>query len=234
MVSLRRRKLLGLYSGKASFVAPVLKFSENLTAEDHVHCTSFVRVYPICSDKVNKIEENPTANIEPESSGVSVLDTSKEQIDTTNDEPIADPPVKRRKRHRRKHFPDESFLMRGVYFKNMKWQAAIKVDKKQIHLGTVGSQEEAAHLYDRAAFMCGREPNFELPEEEKQELRKFNWDEFLAMTRNTITNRKQKRLSPESKKSELSSPGNDDSNKRHDKFIDPSFLEDVEPVASTS
>lgn len=39
--------------------------------------------------------------------------------------------------------------MRGVYFKNMKWQAAIKVDKKQIHLGTVGSQEEAAHLYDR-------------------------------------------------------------------------------------
>lgn len=39
--------------------------------------------------------------------------------------------------------------MRGVYFKNMKWQAAIKVDKKQIHLGTVGSQEEAARLYDR-------------------------------------------------------------------------------------
>lgn len=89
--------------------------------------------------------------------------------------------------------------------------------------------------------MCGREPNFELPEEEKQELRKFNWDEFLAMTRNTITNRsksllyyltiavtshldrmsylsslssEQKRLNPESKKSELSSPGNDDSNKR--------------------
>lgn len=42
--------------------------------------------------------------------------------------------------------------MRGVYFKNMKWQAAIKVDKKQIHLGTVGSQEEAAHLYDRQYF----------------------------------------------------------------------------------
>ena len=39
--------------------------------------------------------------------------------------------------------------MRGVYYKNMKWQAAIKVDKKQIHLGTVGSQEEAARLYDR-------------------------------------------------------------------------------------
>lgn len=37
--------------------------------------------------------------------------------------------------------------------------------------------------------MCGREPNFELPEAEKQELRKFNWDEFLAMTRHAITNR---------------------------------------------
>nr|GMD66982.1 ethylene-responsive transcription factor-like protein At4g13040 [Ipomoea batatas] len=79
--------------------------------------------------------------------------------------------------------------MRGVYFKNMKWQAAIKVDKKQIHLGTVGSQEEAARLYDRAAFMCGREPNFELSEEEKQELRKFDWDEFLAMTRSAITSK---------------------------------------------
>ena len=42
--------------------------------------------------------------------------------------------------------------MRGVYFKNMKWQAAIKVEKKQIHLGTVGSQEEAARLYDRCYY----------------------------------------------------------------------------------
>lgn len=46
----------GTFIGKASFVAPVLKFSENLTAEVHVHCTSSVRVYPICSDEVNKIE----------------------------------------------------------------------------------------------------------------------------------------------------------------------------------
>lgn len=60
------------------------------------------------------------------------------------------PEVKRRKRHRRKHSENqEPCLMRGVYFKNLKWQAAIKVDKKQIHLGTVGSQEEAARLYDR-------------------------------------------------------------------------------------
>lgn len=58
--------------------------------------------------------------------------------------------VKRRKRHRRKHVENqEPCIMRGVYFKNLKWQAAIKVDKKQIHLGTVGSQEEAARLYDR-------------------------------------------------------------------------------------
>ncbi|XP_022967326.1 ethylene-responsive transcription factor-like protein At4g13040 isoform X1 [Cucurbita maxima] len=187
MVSLRRRKLLGLCTGKGSFVAPVSKFSEDLTTEDHVYGTDFISVHPVCSDKVNKIKENPVARIEPEPSGVSVLDTSKEK----NDEPVADPPVKRRKRHRRKQFLDEPFLMRGVYFKNMKWQAAIKVDKKQIHLGTVGSQEEAAHLYDRAAFMCGREPNFDLPEAEKQELRRFNWDEFLAMTRRAITNRKE-------------------------------------------
>lgn len=60
---------------------------------------------------------------------------------------------KRRKRHRRKHVENqEQCIMRGVYFKNMKWQAAIKVDKKQIHLGTVGSQEEAARLYDRYYF----------------------------------------------------------------------------------
>lgn len=37
--------------------------------------------------------------------------------------------------------------------------------------------------------MCGREPNFELSEEEKQELRKFNWDEFLTITRSAITNK---------------------------------------------
>ncbi|EPS57612.1 hypothetical protein M569_17205 [Genlisea aurea] len=104
--------------------------------------------------------------------------------------------VKRRKRHRRKHVENqEPCVMRGVYYKNMKWQAAIKVDKKQIHLGTVGSQEEAARLYDRAAFMCGREPNFVLSEEEKKELGKFNWEEFLAMTRLAISNKKSQRRS---------------------------------------
>lgn len=37
--------------------------------------------------------------------------------------------------------------------------------------------------------MCGREPNFELPEEEKQELRQFKWEEFLEMTRSAITHK---------------------------------------------
>lgn len=37
--------------------------------------------------------------------------------------------------------------------------------------------------------MCGREPNFELSEEEKQELKKFKWDEFLAITRSAINNK---------------------------------------------
>lgn len=43
----------------------------------------------------------------------------------------------------------------------------------------------------RAAFMCGREPNFELSEEEKQELRQFKWDDFLAFTRSAITNKSE-------------------------------------------
>ncbi|XP_022995968.1 ethylene-responsive transcription factor-like protein At4g13040 [Cucurbita maxima] len=224
MVSLRRRKLLGLCTGKGSFDAPVSKFSENSDLE---HCSNFISVHPIFSNEFNEIEKIPAANLETEPLRVSVFDTSKEK----SDEPFEEPPVKHRKQHRRKHFPEECFLMRGVYFKNMKWQAAIKVDKKQIHLGTVGSQEEAAHLYDRAAFMCGREPNFELPEAEKKELRKFNWDEFLAMTRLAIANKKQKRVSPESKNSKLPILGSDDLNKRQDEFSDLSAPEDIEPLA---
>jgi len=58
--------------------------------------------------------------------------------------------LKKRKQQKRKHRENqEPCVMRGVYFKNMKWQAAIKVEKKQVHLGTVDSQEEAARLYDR-------------------------------------------------------------------------------------
>ncbi|CAL5362255.1 unnamed protein product [Camellia sinensis] len=82
------------------------------------------------------------------------------------------PEVKRRKRHRRKHFENqEPCLMSGVYFKNMKWQAAIKVDKKQIHLGTVGSQEAAARLYDSDHHSDGG-GDFKIEER--------SWDQFLT------------------------------------------------------
>lgn len=37
--------------------------------------------------------------------------------------------------------------------------------------------------------MCGREPNFELTEEEKDELRQYTWEDFLEMTRNNINNK---------------------------------------------
>ncbi|KAF8752419.1 hypothetical protein HU200_011972 [Digitaria exilis] len=46
----------------------------------------------------------------------------------------------------------------------------------------------------QAAFMCGREPNFELSEEEKQELRNYTWEGFLAVTRTTITSKKQRKV----------------------------------------
>ncbi|KAI3676355.1 hypothetical protein L1987_85961 [Smallanthus sonchifolius] len=92
----------------------------------------------------------------------------------------------------------------------MKWQAAIKVDKKQIHLGTVGSQEEAARLYDRAAFMCGREPNFELTGEEKDELSKLSWDDFLTMTRSAINSKKHQRRVSSRMKFEHPSQDNSD------------------------
>ncbi|CAL5370677.1 unnamed protein product [Camellia sinensis] len=84
--------------------------------------------------------------VSPGSSNASGSSSSKEQ----HNQQYPVPEVKCRKRHRRKHFENQKpCLMRGVYFKNMKWQAAIKVDKKQIYLGTVGSQEAAARLYDR-------------------------------------------------------------------------------------
>ncbi|KAK4776833.1 hypothetical protein SAY86_005521 [Trapa natans] len=193
MVSLRRRKHLGLCPGSSCFKLALPK-SLDLDVTDSSN-TSFksISVHPLPLDDMKEVDtvrkENPV-KVEVGSSNLSFSIPLKNQ----QNEHHPEQPIKRRKRHRRKHHQDqEQCLMRGVYFKNMKWQAAIKVDKKQIHLGTVGSQIEAAHLYDRAAFMCGREPNFELPEEEKQELRKLNWVEFLAQTRHAITNKKLKR-----------------------------------------
>ncbi|XP_031110822.1 ethylene-responsive transcription factor-like protein At4g13040 isoform X2 [Ipomoea triloba] len=176
------------FEGRSSFIVPFPKFPENGSMPgNYMQNTKLVgSVFSKPSMDVDQLKEETTAL------GTSSFSASPPLKEQEN----AKFPVKRRKRHRRKHFDNqEPCLMRGVYFKNMKWQAAIKVDKKQIHLGTVGSQEEAARLYDRAAFMCGREPNFELSEEEKQELRKFDWDEFLAMTRSAITSKKTRRRS---------------------------------------
>ncbi|KAM7264457.1 hypothetical protein ACFE04_002140 [Oxalis oulophora] len=174
MVSLRRHRLLALCSGKSS----VFPFPD------------FGIAAPPENPNANLSVEKPVAKVFPGSSNVSGCGSSKDQQNQSS----SGVPIKRRKRHRRKQIQNqETCLMRGVYFKNMKWQAAIKVDKKQIHLGTVGSQEAAARLYDRAAFMIGREPNFEISEEEKQELRKFKWDEFLAFTRRGINDKKYKR-----------------------------------------
>lgn len=150
-------------------------------------------------------------NISETNFGASTVTASSSPKDETNNY-FPGKEIKRRRRHRRKHYEDqEPCIMRGVYFKNLKWQAAIKVDKKQIHLGTVGSQEEAARLYDRAAFLCGREPNFELSEKEKQELSHYKWDEFLLMTRNAISSKKHQRRTGAGrrKKSGTESQGSD-------------------------
>ncbi|KAK4366214.1 hypothetical protein RND71_014094 [Anisodus tanguticus] len=190
MVSIRRRKLLRLYSGRSAFLVPLPKFSENGHFVDRFFNNKPTSVHLMPSTDIDESKEKTAIMVVPGSSNGHASGSLMEQ--TTQQFPE----VKRRKRHRRKHFENqEPCLMRGVYFKNMKWQAAIKFDKKQIHLGTVGTQEEAARLYDRAAFMCGREPNFELSEEEKQELRQFKWDDFLAFTRSAITNKKTRRRS---------------------------------------
>lgn len=183
---------MGLCSGDNSFVTPLPLYCENLAGDENSSQHGKPKrqsEQAVLSDIASVLDSNTIVKDESGSSNASGSSSSKEQPSQQSIEP----PIKRRKRHSRKPIHNqEPCLMRGVYFKNMKWQAAIKVDKKQIHLGTVASQEEAAHLYDRAAFMCGREPNFELPEEEKRELRKFKWEEFLAMTRQAITSKKHK------------------------------------------
>ncbi|XP_015960142.1 ethylene-responsive transcription factor-like protein At4g13040 [Arachis duranensis] len=232
MVSLRRRRLLGLCSGSSSFVAPLPLYCENITATENSTRDARNYMNAILKSATSQ-NSNNIVKEEPGSSNVSGSSSSKDQPS----QQISGPPVKRRKRHRRKNLHNqEPCLMRGVYFKNMKWQAAIKVDKKQIHLGTVGSQEEAAHLYDRAAFMCGREPNFELPEEEKRELRKFKWEEFLALTRQAITRKKHKRRlgSGPSDNVDLSNSNKDDSDNKQGVSSLSACEEDAEQETSLS
>ncbi|CAM0905335.1 unnamed protein product [Alopecurus aequalis] len=181
MVSLRRRRLLGFCSGKDSLPVDLPKPVENEKDAEVAH----PNVNPF---SVHPLPLTRISDVLPESSNGS--DSLKEEKNPY----YPGKEIKRRKRHKRKQYADQDPCeMTGVYFKNMKWQAAIKVDKKQIHLGTVGTQDEAARLYDRAAFLCGREPNFELSEEEKNELVKYTWEDFLAITRNTITNKKQRK-----------------------------------------
>ncbi|XP_059660100.1 ethylene-responsive transcription factor-like protein At4g13040 isoform X1 [Cornus florida] len=241
MVSIRRRKLLGLCSGRNSFLAPLSRFSDCANALENpvqntkpgsVHAMNSVfvhqpkSVHPMPSVDADQPEEKTISKVVPGSSIISGSSSSKEQDNQLF--PVKQ--VKRRKRHRRKNFENqEQCVMRGVYFKNMKWQAAIKVDKKQIHLGTVGSQEEAAHLYDRAAFMCGREPNFELSKEEKQELRKFNWEEFLAMTRYAITSKRHQRRSGEGSRRKSEFPTRNSEWDGEQEINGFSASEDVEP-----
>ncbi|GBG59355.1 hypothetical protein CBR_g38383 [Chara braunii] len=77
----------------------------------------------------------------------------------------------------------EKSQFRGVYKNNSKWQAGIKVNGKQLHLGTVSTEEAAAHLYDRAAYILGRDTNLPIVTAEKEDLDKMTWEEFIASTK---------------------------------------------------
>ncbi|KAG5252217.1 ethylene-responsive transcription factor protein [Salix suchowensis] len=229
MVSLRRRKLLGLCAGRNSFLTPLPRFFDNGTPPvGSAQNGRSVSVHPLPSDDANLPEEKTIAKVGAGSSNVSASSSSKEQ----RSQPYPEQPVKRRKRHRRKHVQNqEPCLMRGVYFKNMKWQAAIKVDKKQIHLGTVGSQDDAAHLYDRAAFMCGREPNFELSEEEKQELRNSSGMSFWQSLAVQLTIKRRIGVGLQKRSETTLQDGDWDGKERLNGF---SASEDVEPDSSAS
>ena len=51
---------------------------------------------------------------------------------------------------------------KGISFKDGKWVASIKVNKKTIHLGSYNNEIEAALSYDRAAIKFGYTTNNEL------------------------------------------------------------------------
>ncbi|CAH1431941.1 unnamed protein product [Lactuca virosa] len=205
MVSIRRQRLIKLY-GRTPFLDFLSSYGNGKSPGCWVQNTRSAGMHLSPSVDIDHHDEKNTKSEEPESSIVNESSSSYKQ------QPVSHPEVKRRKRHRRKHFENqEACVMRGVYYKNMKWQAAIKVEKKQIHLGTVSSQEEAARLYDRAAFMCGREPNFELTVEEKDELSQLSWDDFLAMTRSAINSKKSQRRVSSRMKFENQQQNNSDS-----------------------
>lgn len=72
------------------------------------------------------------------------------------------------------------------------WHGFVMIPHHFLFLGDIQYLDKSSFFSTcRAAFMCGREPNFELSEEEKNELVKYTWDDFLAMTRNTITSKSE-------------------------------------------
>ncbi|KAJ0969171.1 hypothetical protein J5N97_022048 [Dioscorea zingiberensis] len=191
MVSIRRRRLLGLCSGIDPDMVEIPGSIENVTSvESPNQNIKQSSVHPLSTDVIDNQKQIQISEESPESASLSGSTSMKEDPEHS----FPDKQIKYRKQYRRKRHKDqEPPIMRGVYFKNTKWQAAIKVDKKQIHLGTVETQEEAAKLYDRAAYICGRQPNFELSMEEMQELSKYKWEEYLEMTRSSISNKKHQR-----------------------------------------
>ncbi|XP_024968431.1 ethylene-responsive transcription factor-like protein At4g13040 isoform X1 [Cynara cardunculus var. scolymus] len=207
MVSIRRQRLIKLY-GRSPFLDFLSPYENGQSPGNWMQSTRLAGMHP--SPPVDFDQPDEQENTKSEEPEPSIVNESS----SSNKQPVPHPvpEFKRRKRHRRKNFENqEACVMRGVYYKNMKWQAAIKVDKKQIHLGTVSSQEEAARLYDRAAFMCGREPNFELTIEQKAELSKLSWDEFLTMTRTAINSKKNQRRVSSRMKFEHQQQNNSDS-----------------------
>ncbi|KAL6511108.1 hypothetical protein OROGR_022232 [Orobanche gracilis] len=177
MVSIRRRKLLGMCSGRTSLLA---QLSWVNTPKSSAEDTKPVSVRPLTFSIGYMPKEETKFETGSGSSNGSASSPPKDHVNHF-------PEIKRRKRHRRKHIENqETCIMRGVYFKNLKWQAAIKVEKKQIHLGTVGSQEEAARLYDRAAFIRIREEVGLYEENTKTMIRKASKDAIASQLQKMI------------------------------------------------
>ncbi|KAL8137240.1 hypothetical protein V2J09_003241 [Rumex salicifolius] len=183
MVSLRRRRNLGL-----STDLPPVWFDDEAVGHFGTPANR-VSTRPIIFTDMEKNEEIANSLRGPDSLNMPASNPSEHgdgfnSSKQENDQPSPVQKTKSTVRDKKvKVHGQELSSIRGVYLKNMKWQAAIKVNKKQIHLGTLETPEEAAHLYDRAAFVLGREPNFELPEEDKEELRQLKWEKFLEKTK---------------------------------------------------
>ncbi|KAG0456084.1 hypothetical protein HPP92_023872 [Vanilla planifolia] len=172
MVSLRRRRLLGLCTGKVSIPVELQASTENSAVENLSRNPSPSSIYPLPSFSLKN--ENPTS-IPEVSLGSSTLSASSSSKEETNN-----------------YFPGKE----------------IKRERDTIHLGTVALKKKQ-HACMTERLSCGREPNFELLEDEKLELSQYNWDDFLAMTRNAITNKKNRRIGGRRKKPGLELQGSD-------------------------